>query len=161
MRLYKPCVFIAAETWIKSDDDISIEDYTIVHRVNVLQNRKRHAYGLVIYCRQDKQFSVHYNYNNEEKFQSCSLITGVFNNIAICTGYKPPSTKYSTIKIKIEELILAAEEKSEKIIFLGDFNIDYNNERSHSFFKMLDLKKLQTALRNNVCTTNSSTAIDI
>ncbi|CAG5100633.1 Protein of unknown function [Cotesia congregata] len=37
-----------AETWIKAKDEILIEGYTIVHRVNVAENRKRHAYGLTL-----------------------------------------------------------------------------------------------------------------
>lgn len=132
-----------------------------MHRVNVASNYKIHVYGLVIYCRKGKNFNIQYNFNDEEKLQACSLVTGLYDDIAICSGYKPLSTKYSLIKPKIEEMIEMAEEKSKKIIFLRDFNIDLNNEPLHSFFEMLRLKNLQSLLKNNECTTNSTSAIDI
>ncbi|CAG5093221.1 Protein of unknown function [Cotesia congregata] len=39
MKLYKPCIFIAAETWIKIKDDITVPGYEIVYRVNVAKTR--------------------------------------------------------------------------------------------------------------------------
>ena len=90
-----------------------------------------------VYLR-NKIFPVVYKFESEDLKCCCCLVADVFEDVAVCAGYKSPSTSYIAVKHQVEETLCKAFEVREKNIIMGDFNIF----KSHPFFKMLESKSL-------------------
>ncbi|GBN86789.1 hypothetical protein AVEN_15831-1 [Araneus ventricosus] len=154
MHLYQPSFFIAAETWTLQEDDIDVEGYRTVLRME----KRRHAFGLAFYTKESA--AVLYTYFNEEDGQSCCLTAVLCNEIAVCSGYKPPSTPYLQVEYDFEQAINAALCASNKVIVLGDFNLDVHSKPVHRFYKYLLQRGFKNQLTESKSTTNANTGID-
>ncbi|GBN02720.1 hypothetical protein AVEN_206629-1 [Araneus ventricosus] len=155
MHLYQLSFFIAAETWTLQDD-IDVEGYRTVRRMDC--EKRRHALGLAFYTKE--LAAVIYTYFNEKDGQSCCLTAVLCNEIAVCSGYKPPSTPYLQVEYYFEQAINAALCASNKVIVLGDFNLDVHSKPVHRFYKYILPRAFKNQLTESKSTTNASTFID-
>ncbi|KAK7573658.1 hypothetical protein V9T40_004699 [Parthenolecanium corni] len=146
------------ETWTKPEDDINLSDYSILHRINCKDRRK--AYGIVLYSRNGiVEPNVIYQYNNEE--MSVNLLGIIWQGVAISFAYKSPSTSFLKIETHFLELIRTLFEHSEKVILVGDYNVDYNKDKKSKLFKIMQNQKLEYSLPAKEMSTNGNTCIDI
>lgn len=90
MKLNQPDVFIAAETWTIPSDDLDIDGYCILLRIDC--SRQLRAYGLVVYIRQNVSATIIQAYFNDAQGEACCLTAFVCAGVAVCTGYRPPYT---------------------------------------------------------------------
>ncbi|GBM69554.1 hypothetical protein AVEN_219188-1 [Araneus ventricosus] len=155
MHLYQPSFFIAAETWTLQDD-IDVEGYRTVRRMDC--EKRRHAFGLAFYTKESA--AVLYTYFNEKDGQSCCLTAVLSIEIAVSSGYKPPSTPYRLVEYYFEQAINANLCVSNKVIVLGDFSLDVHSKPVHRFYKYLLPRGFKNQLTESKSTTNANTGID-
>lgn len=79
-------------------------------------------------------------YVKNEGVKACCLAMFVFDNKAICVGYKPPKSTWTSIKYNFETLLAAAFSVEIKVLVIVDFYVDFLKHRNKEFFLML--KKL-------------------
>lgn len=150
-------ILAISETWLTNNienDIISIEGYTVIRR-----DRPRRAGGVCIYIRKKYKYNIIYSDPEIEQLW-ISL-----NNIAIGVLYRPEYTNYKYFLNQLEISVDNALSSCEKIIFVGDLNIDMNKINDpktvalNSVINSLDMK--QIVHNPTRVTLTSATLIDL
>lgn len=87
---------------------------------------------------------------------------GRWNDCAICVCYKSPKTSFSKVTVEFNSILKKTREIcSNKIIVVGDLNIDYESKPDHNMFKILKTNNLSYHLPSGLYSTNGDTQIDV
>ena len=123
IRLTKFDIMCLCETFIDcnvADDEISIQDYSVV-----LRNRNRHGGGVLIYVKNGIKYT---NITNLDTHVENVFINIEHNNDSLAVGvmYRPPSAniEYFTNMLDLLDQIYS---NNNNVILLGDLNHDYDS----------------------------------
>ncbi|CAH0390253.1 unnamed protein product [Bemisia tabaci] len=156
-------ILILAETWLRPSLTPKIEYFQTLVRQDVHRN-DNHAFGAIVFIQEGEMVDVLYEYSFEEKGKACNLVALSYADYGICSGYIPPSTQFSSVKIKFLEMLQVTLKTKKKVILLGDFNQDvgkFDRNENICFENLLNSKNFVTKIDPRESSTNEGTQIDI
>lgn len=142
------------------DDEMAIENYRLLS----VDSSSRHTGGAAIYVRKDLQIRGTMNFIKERNVWICSVqIKSRLYSGLIAVLYHSPNSSHTTFMDEFNEWCSPIIESGQRIVILGDFNIDWlsNNAESRRIKRIIDDNGLhQRVIEHTRITNNSRTLID-
>ena len=164
-------IITLSESWLHqglNSQLISVQGYKLFRLDRSTHTNKKRGGGLVTYVRDSLDVYVHETNSTSSKdieVQWLCISKDKSKDIIIGNVYRPPTGNLSSAIKTLEEGITSLSSPSQELVILGDFNVDYKNQKSPNFKKIkfferansLD-QKISNATRN---TKHSSTLLDV
>jgi len=124
------------------------------------EKKRKSGYGICAYVKDGDQANVFFEFNSETL--SVNFVGISWNDCAICVCYKSPCTSFVKVSTEFKKMLQKAFEiSSNKVIVIGDLNIDLASKPNDNLFKILREKELSYRLPAGLYSTNGNTQIDI
>ena len=68
--------------------------------------------------------------------EACCLTVLVYDDKAICVGYKPPKVSWEFVKNKFNNMLTVAFGAKNKVLVMGDFNVGFLKNKNSELFQM-------------------------
>ena len=146
------------ETWTKSTDFLDIEGFKIIQRRDCHDKRK--PFGQIIYLKNHLQYEnimERYEYSGEDYIEYCSI---KIDDICFISVYNSPNSSIAVMKKYLHEVISISKKFSDKIIIVGDFNINLKITANHRFIEFMKSFGLILINELNKSSTNAKTQIE-
>ena len=141
------------ETWTKSSDSLEIEGFKIIRRRDCHDKRK--PFGQIIYVKNHLQYEnimERYEYVGEDHTEYCSI---KIDDICFISVYNSPNSSFAVLKKHLHEVISISKKFSDKIIIVGDFNINLKITANHRFIEFMESFGLLLINKLNESSTNA------
>ncbi|CAF5156423.1 unnamed protein product, partial [Rotaria magnacalcarata] len=146
------------ETWTKPSDSLEIEGFKVVHRRDCNDIRK--PFGQITYLKNHLKYEsiaerCEYSGKNHIEYSSIKI-----DDICIISVYNSPNSPFDVLKRHINEVITVSKRFCEKIIVVGDFNINLKIKTNYKFIEYVKSFGLTLINKLNKNSTNAKTQID-
>ncbi|CAF0843236.1 unnamed protein product [Adineta ricciae] len=146
------------ETWTKPSDNLEIEGFKIVHRRDCHDIRK--PFGQITYLKNHLKYEViaeRYEYSGINHIEYSSI---KIDDLCLISVYNSPNSAFDVLKRHIDEVITVSKRACEKIVIVGDFNIDLKPNNNHKFIDYITSFGFTLISQLNKNSTNAKTQID-
>ena len=149
---------IFSETLLKENDQIEIPNFSEIFRSDRSKNKLR---GIICFSKSADISNIKYrsNFVGKGHFE---LLSFCYKGLNIITGYRSPQMPINEFKNNLIQILFNINFNNEKIILLGNFNIDLCQENNLSFEKFLfENYHLKSEFGKEIFTTISKSQLDI
>ena len=146
------------ETWTKSTDSLEIEGFKIIQRRDCHDKRK--PFGQTTYLKNNLKYEhiiERYEYSGEDHIEYCSI---KIDDVCCISVYNSPNSSFAVLKKHLHEVISISKKFSDKMIIVGDFNINLKITANHRFIEFMESFGLLLINKLNESSTNAKTHID-
>ena len=98
-----------------------------------------------------------YEYSGKDHIEYCSI---KIDDICFISVYNSPNSSFAVLKKYLHEVISISTKFSDKIIIVGDFNINLKITANHRFIEFMESFGLLLINKLNESSTNAKTQID-
>ncbi|CAF3382121.1 unnamed protein product [Rotaria socialis] len=146
------------ETWTKPSDSLEIEGLKVVHRCDCNDIRK--PFDQITYLKNHLKYEsiaerCEYSGKNHIEYSSIKI-----DDICIISVYNSPNSPFDVLKRHINEVITVSKRFCEKIIVVGDFNINLKIKTNYKFIEYVKSFGLTLINKLNKNSTKAKTQID-
>lgn len=150
---YNRCdVLVLSETLTSDAHEVHMKGYAVAFRTNASR-------GILCFVRNGLPFPNIEQVGEQSSVNMC-LFSISIQGVTIFSGYSSPKCSYDLFLNSVEQLYQKST-RNDKIVFIGDFNINLKERPSDRPRKHFERYGLTSLLSTSTSTTNNNTHIDV
>ena len=156
-------IFTLSETWLHAKIDsqlLQVKGYNLFRQDRLVHNtNKTRGGGLAIYVRNYLDVSVQKEESSSTRdleAQWVRIIRRDAKNVLLANIYRPPAGKLNQAIKTLDNNLNSLQKVNEETAILGDFNVDYKNQKSPNY-KAIKFFERSHAFDQNINTTTRNT----
>ena len=162
-------IITLSETWLNHKIDpqlVHIQGYSMYRLDREVQNtNKKRGGSLIMYVRDSLEVVVHkteWLSSNDIEVQWVRIKKPMAKDMLLANIYRPPSGKLDQALKRLGMSLNSLTKSGDKILLLGDFTVDYKNQKSPNFRKLKFFERANSLHQEiKVTTRNTKTSSSI